>query len=138
MKRRMIFSLALVLTIPPVVSADEFLVPAGKWQSTVTTTNSFMPTPMTRTHTDCRTETRFDPAVMMKDAEDCQLTEKDVDGNVLTFTMVCRVEEGNLTGKGRYELKDDRLEGSMNMKMDMEGQSMDMKMVFNSQRLGDC
>ena len=138
MKRNKLFGLALILSIPPTLSAGEFLVPAGKWQSTVTTTNSFMPTPVTRTHTECRKETRFDPAEMMKEAQECELTDQNVNGNVLTFTIVCRTQEGDVTGNGRYELMGDRLEGRMDMKMNAGGQPMDMNMKFSGQRLGDC
>ena len=133
-----IYCLAVVLATPPAVSASEFTVPAGKWRTTVTTSNPFLPAPMTNTRTECRQETAFDPSEMMKQATDCTVRDQRIDGNLLTFTMECRADGGALTGKGRYRLDGDRMEGGMDMTMDVGGQAMNINLTFTGERLGDC
>ncbi len=132
--------LIILLLLMPAgnIQAGEFVVPAGKWRMTVTTTNPFMPTPVTRTKTQCRERGTFDPSELIKEAQDCRITEQDINGSVLTFSMLCTTQGGKLTGNGRYEIKDDLAKGHMDMRFDMRGQSMKMHMDMSGERLGDC
>lgn len=127
-----------LLTLAGPVTAEEFVVPAGNWQMTVTTTNPFMPNPVTRTRTECRPRAAFDPSELIKDAEDCRITQQDVSASVLTFRMICDSQTGKLTGSGRYEINGDQAKGYMDMSMDMQGQTMKMRMDMVGERLGDC
>jgi len=138
MLRKLTIACACALTLSAAAEAEQFSVPAGNWQTTVTSTNSFMPTPITRTRTECRKETSFDPAKMMDGEEECTLDKQDISGNVLTFEMTCRTDGGVMKGKGRYELNGDQMKGTMDMQMNMGAQSMSMHMEFNGKRLGDC
>ncbi len=118
--------------------AEEFVVPAGKWQMNITTTNPFIPNPVTRTKTQCRERSTFDPSELIQEAQDCRITEQDINGSVLTFSMLCTTQGGEFTGNGRYEIKGDLAKGHMDMSFDMQGQSMKMHMDMSGVRLGDC
>ncbi len=120
------------------LQAEEFVVPAGKWQMTVTTTNPFFPDPITHTRTECRKRTAFDPSELVQDAQDCQITQQDISGSVLSFSMRCTSEGGELTGDGRYEIKGNLAKGHMDMNFNMQGQSLKMHMDMSGERLGDC
>jgi hypothetical protein len=127
----------LVLSVP-LWAVDEFVVPGGQWRTMVSTSGSFMPTPVTRTHTECRQETTFDPTQMMQKAGECSLVDQTVEGNELVFSLRCRTEAGELTGTGQYQLEGERVQGSMDLQMNAAGQALQMRIEFSGERLGDC
>ena len=60
-----------------------------------------MKNPMTgeRTHRECLKDAELDPAELLEGQDECSMTEQNLDGNTLTFTMVCGGGSG--TAKGR-------------------------------------
>ena len=72
----------------------------------------------------------------MQSQQDCKMTEQALDGNTLTFTMVCA--DGNGTAQGRMFTDGDKGGGEMTMQFDMNGQKMDLTMTWDATRVGDC
>jgi len=83
-------------------------------------------------------EDEFDPKSMAEGAEGCNLAESNLDGNTLTFSMVCNMQGADATMTGIYSVDGDEGEGSMNIEMSFSGQTMTMENVFTAKRIGDC
>ncbi len=117
---------------------EQFTIPAGEWEMTVSSTNPFMNTPMTRTRTECRQDSTFDPSELIKDAKDCRITEQETSSSKIRFSLHCSTAGGEMHGSGQYEINGDRAIGHMEMNMQLQGQNMKMIMDMQGKRLGDC
>ena len=136
--RSTLFAAVLSLTAASTAAADKLEIEPGLWKTTTTATMPFGQGEHTQTSEECVTDTEFDPATMMEDAEGCELTHSSVDGNRLEFGMTCDVEGGTSTMEGSYEVDGDEGRGVMTMSMNMQGMTMEMEMSFTSERVGDC
>jgi hypothetical protein len=103
----------------------------GLWE---TTTHN----PMTgeRTSRECLKDAVLDPQTMLEGQNDCQMTEQALEGNTLTFTMVCAGGSG--TAEGRMFVEGDQGNGEISMEFDMGGRLMNMTMSWDAVRVGDC
>ena len=119
------------------VHADSLKLKPGLWETTVTSTNSFTGT-TTQTETECVAEQEFDPRTMFKDAQGCKLLDDSLQGNTLTYSLVCNVQGTQATIEGVYTTDGDLGSGSMNMEMSFSGQTMTMENNFDARRIGDC
>lgn len=118
--------------------ADDVLpMTPGLWETTVTSTNSFTGT-QTNTQQECIVEDHFNPKKFAEGSDECELTESDVDGNTLTFTMACTMQGGSATMTGSYTVDGDEGSGTMNMEGSFGGQTMTMESEMTAQRIGDC
>jgi hypothetical protein len=109
----------------------------GMWETTMVSTNSMTGT-TTQTTSNCMADEEFDPKTMVEEAEGCEITDKNLDGNTLTFTMACNMQGADAIMKGVYSVNGDQGEGSMNMEMSFGGQTMTMENAFTAKRIGDC
>jgi hypothetical protein len=114
-----------------VARAQGLPVRDGLWETT-------MQNPMTgeRVTRECLKNAVLDPQTMLEGQNDCRMTEQALDGNTLTFTMVCG--NGSGTAQGRMSIEGDRGDGEIDMQFDMGGQQMSMSMSWDAVRLGDC
>ena len=119
------------------VHADTLKLKPGLWETTVTSINSFTGT-TTQTETECVVEQEFDPRTMFKDAQGCELLDDNLQGNTLTYSLVCNVQGTQATIEGVYTTEGDVGSGSMNMEMSFGNQTMTMENSFDARRLGDC
>jgi Protein of unknown function (DUF3617) len=116
---------------PQHARAEGLPIKDGLWETT-------MQNPMTgeRVTRECLKNAALDPQSMLEGQDDCQMTEQALDGNTLTFTMVCA--DGSGTAEGRMAVEGDRGEGEITMHFDMDGQQMEMSMSWDAVRVGDC
>ena len=75
---------------------------------------------------------------MFKDAQGCELLDDNLQGNTLTYSLVCNVQGTQATIEGVYTTEGDVGSGSMNMEMSFGNQTMSMENIFDARRLGDC
>ena len=121
----------LVVPGSSIALAEGLKIKDGLWETTMTS-------PMTgsRTTQECLKDAELDPRAMLEGQDDCRMSEQALQGNTLTFTMVCA--DGNGNAEGRMFVDGDNGGGEITMKFDMGGQQMDMTMTFQSSWLGDC
>lgn len=139
LSRLSFISAVVFMAVSTQVSAEGLKIKPGLWKST-TTINSNMMGTQTNEATKCFTEDQFDPKNMMEGmpAEQCDV-QTQVDGTVMTYTMVCNLEGGTLTGEGRIESDGDTSQGEMTMKGNLAGGiNMEMQVSSVGQRIGDC
>ncbi len=103
----------------------------GLWETT-------MRNPMTgeRITRECLKNAVLDPQTMLDGQDDCRMTEQALDGNTLTFAMVCG--DGSGAAQGRMTIEGDRGDGEIDMQFDMDGRQMSMSMSWDTVRIGDC
>ena len=118
--------------------ADELPFKPGLWKTTMNMTSPFGGGVNTRTSEECVEEESFDPASMLEDAEGCELTKNEIDGNELNFIMECSMDGADALVRGRFESDGDSGNGEMTMDMNAGGMQMQMKMDWTSERIGDC
>jgi len=118
--------------------ADTLPIKPGMWEVTTTTTNP-LTGPRTYTKNECMTEFEYDPQEMMKGmpADACTVNS-GVNGNTLNFDMDCDMAGGTFSGDGRFTVDGDTVDGQMQMQGSFSGQTMEMSMVSQGTRIGDC
>lgn len=109
----------------------------GLWEVTTTTEMTGMPMPMQippMTTTQCITPKDMVPKDQQQGAE-CKMVKNEVNGNTVTWSVVCQVEGGESRGDGTITYHGDSFDGTM--KISMEG-GMRMTNVMKGRRLGAC
>ena len=111
--------------------AEGLAIKDGLWETT-------MNNPMTgeRVSRECLKDTTLDPKSMLEGQDDCTMTEQNIDGNTLTFTMTCT--ESSATAEGRMFVDGDQGGGELRMNFDVNGRMMDMTLTWDVVRVGDC
>jgi len=108
----------------------------GKWEVKMDMQMAGMTLP-TQTMTQCITpqqaadpQRALPPSGRGRGNNDCKISDYQVDGNKVSWTMTCTM----MTGSGEFVYSGDTYTGTM--KMSMQGQEMTMK--YSGKRLGDC
>ena len=118
--------------------AEKLPIKPGMWEVTTTTTNP-MTGPRTYTKTECMTEFDYDPEEMMKGLPaDACTANSAVLGNTLEYDMACNMGGGEFSGNGSFTVDGDTVNGEMKMNGSFSGQTMEMSMVSEGKRVGDC
>ncbi|MEE4379835.1 MAG: DUF3617 family protein [Candidatus Competibacteraceae bacterium] len=139
MNKVAIITLATALT-STVGMAQSLSIKPGLWETTETSINPMSGEPKTSTQQECITPDKatFDPSEMVEGNSECQITDKDLNGNTLTFTLVCPVENGKAKATGTMTSDGDQGKGDMVMEMTINGQTMTFQMNWEAKRIGDC
>jgi len=121
----------LLSTLGANARAEGLPIKDGLWETT-------MKNPMTgeRVSRECLKDTTLDPKTMLAGQDDCTMTEQNLDGNTLTFRMVCAGASG--TAQGRMFVEGDQGGGEIHMNFDVGGRKMDMTLTWDAVRVGDC
>ena len=119
------------------VYAETLKMNPGNWETTVVMNHPMLGN-QTNTQTQCIEEEEFDPNQFLQGQEECTMVEQNVSGNTLTFEMECNAQGTRSSMTGEMSITDDTGTGSMQISMEVAGQKFDMKMDFDSKRLGDC
>ena len=140
--RRAFCSTALAMGIAilaqPAVAEGPKIKP-GRWETTVTTVISLMPTPRTNKHARCMTSEDVDPKKWMSEqAKDCKFSNVESSSTMLSFEMVCKTDQGVAKGKGVYRLSDPE-NATGKMEMSLEGpMAVEITNDITAKRVGDC
>ena len=121
-------------------AADSISMEPGMWEMTSTTTTSMSPQPQTTTENECIDQSEFSADDLVPDDQDqCTITESNVNGNTLSFSMQCAMQGGgSSTGAGQFTSKGDSGSGSMQMTMEFQGQTFNMQTSWEGKRIGSC
>ncbi|WP_196138361.1 DUF3617 family protein [Aliikangiella sp. G2MR2-5] len=132
-------ALSLIAATTSATIAEELSVNPGLWKSTSTITNSFSNQPVTETKQECIKEKKsFDPQELLKEAQGCKMLDNKLDGKTVSFKMECDMNGGKSSINGQFTAEEEKGNGHMDMKFEVQGMSMQMKLDWESERLGDC
>lgn len=132
--------LPIVAMLAPVGAwAQGVAMEPGKWEMTTTMTMSMMPAPQVRTVTECYTEDEFDPEKFNTNPDStCATSDIEVDGQTITWNIVCPTEMGNMEGKWSFVSGGDTVSGTGDMSANMGDQVITFNMIWKGKRVGDC
>ncbi len=135
MTKTLILSLGLVLLLLTAAAAEKIDMQDGLWQITTVTEMPGVPfeiPPMT--FNQCITQQELVPQ-LEQPGGDCILSDTQISGNTVTWSVVCKGEGGSSRGDGKVTYQGDRFEGDMTMSMDG---GMQMNNHMKGIRLGAC
>jgi len=137
--RFLMISLVALGLVSAQAFAEGLKIKPGLWKSTTTITSNMMGT-QTNEATKCFKGDEFDPKNMMEGmpADQCDV-QTQIEGTVMTYTMVCNLEGGQLSGQGRVESSGDTSNGEMTLSGELGGgMKMEMQVSSVGKRTGDC
>jgi len=73
--------------------------------------------------------------------QECKVSNQEVNGNTVTWTMRCRAQERIIEGQGKITYKGDRYDGVMDARLisvDNQGPAVGYQYIMQGQRLGAC
>lgn len=118
--------------------ADALPVNSGLWEVTNARNSPFTGQVESETTQECILQDEFDPASSMGDQEGCEITESNLDGDTLTFSMSCSMQGGAATMHGVYQSDGNSGKGTTNMEYSFGGKTMKSEGSWVARRLGDC
>lgn len=109
----------------------------GLWEITTTTEMEGMPgmAPPPMTHTQCITAESLVPQ-SEGESDVCQVSDMEVDGNTVSWKILCSGQGGGMEGTGSITYNGDTMEGTMEMVM--QAMNMKMKNTLTGRRIGEC
>lgn len=128
----------MLCALPFAAPAAELTINPGLWETTMTRTDPMTGQPVTETRSECVTDTKFNPGRMMQGTEGCELTEDELKGDTLTFSMRCSMQGSEAVIDGLYQADDHSGKGNMDMTINAGGMNMKMNMNWTAKRIGDC
>jgi hypothetical protein len=120
--------------------ADGIPVKPGLWEMTSTMNMPMLAEPRVTTVTECmeKAEISFDEMGAEGMDPNCTFDTSQVDGNTLKWSFDCPVEGGTSHGEWQAVSAGDTVEGSGEITMSFQGQTMKMTMEWEGRRVGDC
>ncbi len=134
-----IVSLMTLSTTHLAMADDSVSIEPGLWEVSTTMTSSMFPQPRVQTQQECIKDSQISPQDLTpSDGGECSMTETNVSGNTLSWSMTCNTPGGAMNGQGSFESKGNSGSGDMKMNMTVEGQSFSMDMIWKGRRVGSC
>ena len=137
---RTIVTAGLIMLISPFAFAEGIPVEPGLWKMTSTVTMPMMPQPRVTTVTECmdKSEITMDEVGGEGMNPDCTFDMSQVDGNTMKWSVDCPVEGGTSRGQWQATSEGDTVAGEGLLTMSFQGQTMEMTMTWEGQRIGEC
>jgi len=106
----------------------------GKWEITTTFDMEGMPAGMMKpqTFTTCLSQKDYVPKD--KEQKDCTMQDVKVDGNTVSWSVVCK----DSSGKGRVTYAGSTFDGVIETVMKERGKEMNAKMTMKGKHIGPC
>jgi hypothetical protein len=131
---RMVVAVACLIVAVPLIAQSPMR--PGQWEITAQMDMPGMPVKMPETKTtQCITpeQVKTPAGTLPSQDKSCQASDYKVDGNKVTWKMVCTGKD-KMTGDGEMVFSGDSYAGKMNMTM-AQGS---MAMKYTGKRVGDC
>ncbi len=132
--------LGILFLAAPAAWAEGIPVEPGMWEMTSTMTMPMLPQPRVTTTTECMTESEISMDDMGGEDVDpnCQFEMAQIDGSTMKWSFDCPVEGGTSHGEWEATSTGDGVTGKGVVTMSFQGQTMEMNMVWEGKRIGDC
>lgn len=134
--------LVLAITRPAITTnaAETLAYKPGRWEMTSTTRMPMMAEPQVQTSTECLRAGDYSAERLMRDQQDCTVTEPEVTPTSIRWTARCPGPNGTVTGRGEFKVSADgeRGEGTMTIDLMAGDRTMTLTTEITSRRVGDC
>ncbi|MCW8907599.1 MAG: DUF3617 domain-containing protein [Sedimenticola sp.] len=138
MSFRIILIASSLLATTQAVQAEPMTITPGLWEVTITSKMPLLPEPTVKTMQQCFSAQQVDPDNIMRNSNNCEFSEVESTPTHLAWRMTCAGHGGNMTGNGSFDSSGDRMRGSLQMFMQMNGQQITMDHQWSGRRVGDC
>ena len=120
--------------------AEGIPVEPGLWKMTSTVNMPMLPQPRVTTVTECmeKSEITMDEVGGEGMDPNCTFDMAQVDGNTMKWSVDCPVEGGTSHGEWQATSGGDTVTGEGSLTMSFQGQTMEMTMAWEVQRIGAC
>lgn len=120
--------------------AEGIPVEPGLWKMTSTVNMPMLPQPRVTTVTECmdKSEITMDEVGGEGMDPNCTFDMAQVDGNTMQWSVDCPVEGGTSHGEWQATSGGDTVTGEGSLTMSFQGQTMEMTMTWEGQRIGAC
>ena len=120
--------------------AEGIPVEPGLWKMTSTVNMPMLPQPRVTTVTECmeKSEITMDEVGGEGMDPNCTFDMAQVDGNTMKWSVDCPVEGGTSHGEWQATSGGDTVTGEGSLTMSFQGQTRDMTMDWDGQRIGAC
>ena len=120
--------------------AEGIPVEPGLWKMTSTVNMPMLPQPRVTTVTECmeKSEITMDEVGGEGMDPNCTFDMAQVDGNTMKWSVDCPVEGGTSHGEWQATSGGDTVTGEGSLTMSFQGQTMEMTMNWEGQRIGAC
>jgi hypothetical protein len=128
----------LLISFPAL--AEGIPVEPGLWKMTSTVHMPMLPQPRVTTATECmeKSEITMDEVGGGDMDPNCTFDMAQVDGNTMKWSVDCPVEGGTSHGEWQATSGGDTVTGEGSLTMSFQGQTMEMTMTWEGQRIGAC
>ena len=138
MNKLTVAAISIFVSMTFVQAAETLPLTPGLWEIQGTTTNPFSGS-RTYKSQECMSQLEFDPKEMMEGMpEDACEINTEVTGNTITYNMDCDMQGNQMIGNGSFTVNGDTANGEMTMQSSFSGQTVEMTMVSEAKRIGDC
>ena len=131
-----------LLTLVSGAQAGPIDMNPGEWEMTTTVKMEGMPGMPGEMPPHVMKRCLTEGDIVPRDEEqqkECKVTDQQVDGNQVSWSVVCDGERMKGTGSGSGTWSGDTFEGAFDLKMDMPGQGeVTMHATMKGKRLGAC
>ena len=119
---------------------DGIPVEPGKWEIISTVSMPMLPQPRVNTTTECFEKSEISIDDMGTEGMDpnCKVETSQLDGNTMKWSFDCPMEGGTSHGEWEATSDGDTVTGEGMMTVSMQGQTMEMTMVWSGKRIGAC
>ena len=120
--------------------AEGIPVEPGLWKMISTVNMPMLPQPRVTTVTECmeKSEITMDEVGGEGMDPNCTFDMAQVDGNTMKWSVDCPVEGGTSHGEWQATSGGDTVTGEGSLTMSFQGQTMEMTMTWEGQRIGAC
>ena len=120
--------------------AEGIPVEPGLWKMISTVNMPMLPQPRVTTVTECmeKSEITMDEVGGEGMDPNCTFDMAQVDGNTMKWSVDCPVEGGTSHGEWQATSGGDTVTGEGSLTMSFQGQTMEMTMTLEGQRIGAC
>jgi len=121
--------------------ANELKINPGLWKTKTSTSMPFTDKPMVQENEECISvgDSVITIDKIKKDTKgECKPLDSSFKGDTLTIVMSCKSDGVESMVNGKVVASGNTNKGEMNFNMKVNGQSYDMKMSWEGQRIGEC
>ncbi len=130
--------IALLLSLSA-SAADTIPFKAGKWKFDTSVSTPMMQQPIKHTQTDCVLDNELSvQKFIQQSGNTCQINHLTAKEHELQFGVSCIVQGSKMSGTGHLYTLNDRMSGSMNVQMTMQGLPMQVRTSWIGTRVGEC
>ena len=132
------YGLTLVFVLIGNVYAEGMSIKHGLWETKSTVTTPFAGGAQEHVSQDCITEDITTPEQLMQNAQNCEILDKEIGSDSMSWTVRCTNADIEMLGQGNIQSTETTLNGSMNITASVNGQEVEMSTSWEGRYVGEC